>query len=303
VGDHEGAVTEAVTALQLAWRDFLAAHDLTVPRLQAALPPAMAGPAEVAALQTYLDEGPVAVQLVARHVHGAGPLDILEVGSGMGIVARFLVSLGHRVVATEPAIEGFERMAHFTASVDAVAGEPTAPGTLRRLSLGVDDLAAAGLGPFDLVFSANVLEHVPDPGRAIVSLAGLLRPGGVQAHVCPNYAFPYEPHIQRPLLPFVPAATRWFLPRRLTESTEFSSVNFITARTVTRAARDAGLAPEFEPGVLREAFDRFVADPTFAARHAGIGSAVAVVRALRLDRLAGRLPASLASPMRFRIPA
>jgi SAM-dependent methyltransferase len=41
-------------------------------------------------------------------------------------------------------------------------------------------------GSFDLVFSSNLLEHVPDPRRALQASLRLLAPGGVAVHVVPG---------------------------------------------------------------------------------------------------------------------
>ncbi|HEV8178491.1 MAG TPA: methyltransferase domain-containing protein, partial [Gemmatimonadales bacterium] len=46
-------------------------------------------------------------------------------------------------------------------------------------------------GPFDLVFSRAVLEHVEDPGRALANLARALTPGGLMAHYLPCRNAPF----------------------------------------------------------------------------------------------------------------
>ncbi len=283
-----------------AWAAFLADHRLDAAALLEALPGHVGRTDRVRDLvTTYLDEGPVAVGLVGPHLEPG--MRILEVGSGIGVVSRFLAGLGHDVVATEPAPEGFDLMRDLTAAVDAVCGPVTGAGSLRRLELGEEALAPDDLGRFDLVFSSNVIEHVPDPGRAIVHLQRFVADGGVQTHVCPNYAFPYDPHIRRPLVPFVPRATRLLLPRRLRDAPEFLSVNFVTARRLRRAAGAAGLEVILERGLLAAAVDRFDADPTFAARHAGLGPVVRGLRALGIDRALRRVPPDVASPMRFTV--
>jgi SAM-dependent methyltransferase len=158
-------------------------------------------------------------------------------------------------------------------------------------------------GRFALAFSANVLEHVDDPELALDRIQAVLEDGGVQAHVCPNYAFPYEPHFFVPLLPFRPAATRRLLPRSMTETGLWASLNFVTARQVRRWASRSGVEARFARGVLAEALDRFVSDPVFAQRHGGLGAAVRLLRRLGLVGLVRRLPARLVSPMRFTVAA
>ena len=125
----------------------------------------------------------------------------------------------------------------------------------------------------------------------------------MQRHVCPNYAFPYEPHFFVPLLPFVPSLTKALLPRRITETGLWESLNFVTARQVRRWARGAGVEVRFDPGVLAEAVERFLADAVFAERHSGLSSVVRVLQQLGAVPLLRRLPAGAVSPMRFTVSA
>lgn len=41
-------------------------------------------------------------------------------------------------------------------------------------------------GSFDLVFSSNLLEHLPEPGRALAGVYQVLKDGGVTIHVVPS---------------------------------------------------------------------------------------------------------------------
>jgi 2-polyprenyl-6-hydroxyphenyl methylase/3-demethylubiquinone-9 3-methyltransferase len=43
----------------------------------------------------------------------------------------------------------------------------------------VEDLAAEGAGPFDVILNMEVIEHVADPGAYLRACAGLLAPGGL----------------------------------------------------------------------------------------------------------------------------
>jgi SAM-dependent methyltransferase len=52
---------------------------------------------------------------------------------------------------------------------------------------------------FDFVYSTSVMEHVLDPGAALIEIARVLRPGGWSAHVFPSRWRPIEPHMHTPL--------------------------------------------------------------------------------------------------------
>jgi SAM-dependent methyltransferase len=94
---------------------------------------------------------------------------VLELGCGSGLLTRHLLAAGHRVVATDAS----------QAMLDLAAD--TAPGAeLRRIVLPDDPLPAA-----DAVVSVgHVLNYLPSAAaidRALVAIAGALRPGGLLA--------------------------------------------------------------------------------------------------------------------------
>ena len=257
-------------------------------------------------LRTYLNEIPVALELLGPVISGTD-LRILEAGSGTGAVAVCLAALGYDITGIEPGGPGFEDLVFLQEIVSAAASDlrssSSYPAGVEILTLGVDDLDPAIHGRFDVVFSANVLEHVPDPISALERMQSVLAEGGVQRHVCPNYAFPYEPHFFLPLVPFVPSLTKALLPRRIAETGLWESLNFVTAREVRRWARRASAEVWFDRGVLAEAVERFLADPVFAERHSGLSSVVRVLERLGVVPLLRRLPAGTVSPMRFTIAA
>lgn len=114
-----------------------------------------------------------------KHVHRAGkvalarldvarrlaspPARVLECGAGGGEFSYLLASRGYRLTGIEPN-DGYREYAAAEYGVDL------RPGTIDD-----NDFAA---GEFDLITLFHVLEHVPDPGAALVRLAGWLRSGG-----------------------------------------------------------------------------------------------------------------------------
>jgi SAM-dependent methyltransferase len=95
---------------------------------------------------------------------------VLELGCGAGALTRHLLAAGYQVIATDasPAILSQAR---------AELGEEA---DLRRLTLPDDPLPAADA----IVSVGHVISYLPDAAavfRALVAMAGALRPGGVLA--------------------------------------------------------------------------------------------------------------------------
>ena len=103
---------------------------------------------------------------------GLKPLDgisILDVGCGGGLVCEPLARLGGRVTGIDPAAENVE------------AARRHADGQLLDVeyrAARIEDLASEGR-TFDAVVCFEVVEHVPDVGAFLRTLASLVRPGGL----------------------------------------------------------------------------------------------------------------------------
>jgi SAM-dependent methyltransferase len=95
---------------------------------------------------------------------------VLELGCGAGALTRHLLAAGHRVIATDASAAMLELAA------DALGGEAD----LRQIVLPDDPLPAADA----IVSVGHVISYLPDAAavdRALVAMAGALRPGGVLA--------------------------------------------------------------------------------------------------------------------------
>ena len=94
---------------------------------------------------------------------------VLDVGCGGGLLAEGMARRGARVTGIDLSPAALE-VARLHALESGV--------TVEYREMAAEDLAEAERGAFDLVTCLEMLEHVPDPVRAVRSLAQLVRPGG-----------------------------------------------------------------------------------------------------------------------------
>lgn len=241
-------------------------------------------------IRTYSGELRVALGLLDGVA--LGRRRILDVGAGIGLATFFLAGEGHNATALEPGGLGF----HLNHALFLAMRDYLGAGDVTLLSIGAEGLDPTLHGHFDVMFSANVLEHVADLDAVVAAMAQTLAPGGIMMHTCPNYAVPYEPHYRLPLLPLAPGATPWIGARKSEKL--WRSFNFVTARQLVRLMRRAGLTPVLAGGVMSRSFERLLVDPIFAGRHSpALGRLARVLQATGGMALLRKWPPSLATPL------
>ena len=243
-------------------------------------------------LLTYLTESNMGFRKVLPQIEIGQR--ILEVGGGVGATALALHREGHDVTDLEPVGLGFDFM---QAARNAIRHLDAPP----EYAIGVDELDASQHGRFDFIYSMNVLEHVPDPENALSRMQSVLEPFGKIFILCPNYSFPFEPHINVPLIPFKPAATARLLPRRVSQSDIWKSLNWITARRILRWAEKNNAEIHLHESTMAEMFERATNDNVFAQRHRVLSRGVSLMDRAGLSRVLARLPAKYLSPMQITI--
>ena len=107
---------------------------------------------------------------IARRVADGRPVRVLDIGCGRGGVLEQLIDVPHWAVGIDPDWASLSEhrlpdLARAVAPADAIP------------------LAAESV---DVVISAWVLEHLPDPARTFREVARVLRPGGAFLFLAPN---------------------------------------------------------------------------------------------------------------------
>jgi SAM-dependent methyltransferase len=114
-----------------------------------------------------------AYDVIAPFLRGS----LLEVGSGVGVISRYLVERGDPIVLSD----------HHPAYLSYLRARFGERGNVRFEILDLDrppfDVGAA----VDTIVCLNVLEHIADDAAALRGLAGLLGPGGRLVLQVPNY--------------------------------------------------------------------------------------------------------------------
>ena len=247
-------------------------------------------------LNTYANESLVSLELVAKRLASAER--ILEVGAGLCLLSLFLKQQGYPVIALEPALGGYGL---FDQTKDAIR-DHFSNISLEVLTAPAQELTVNEHGCFDLIFSNNVMEHIPDWPSAISAMAAVLSEHGTMVHACPNYTIPYEPHYGIPVFRhFRGLSARLFLPSDA-DTEIWNSLNLITCSQVKRICRAQNLTCDFEKSLLYKAFQRIHDDPVFQQRHQGmISTAANLAVKTPFRQLIRNIPASLSTPMIFEI--
>ena len=220
---------------------------------------------------------------------------ILEVGSGSGILTAWLLLNGVDVIGIEPSALGFS----FHADIFTAIWDYFKLPSNKVFDRSAEQISEQDLGKFHLIYSVNVMEHIPVNNLDLVfeKMKSVLHENGIMYHHCPNYSIPFEPHYGLPLIPFFPQ-----LIGKLTGKSKealWQSVNFITLNQVKKITAQQQLNSYYEQGIMAASFKRLQYDPEFANRHPLLAKISKVMAAIGLLKAMENIPPQWATPMTF----
>lgn len=243
----------------------------------------------------YVEEAEYGVRLLSKFdIEGKR---ILEVGSGAGILTAWMLINGVDIIGIEPSALGFDfHNDIFTAIWDYFKLPKD-----RIYDLTAEQLDPDKIGKFHIIFSVNVMEHIPTETLelAFEKMGAVMHENGFMYHHCPNYSVPFEPHYGVPLVPYFPHIMGKITG--LDKHGLWQSVNFITLPQVKRISRKLGLKVEFQKGVMAEAFDRLEYDKEFAARHPALTKMYDTMKKVGIIAMFRAIPPRYNTPMTFTI--
>ncbi|MBU1119103.1 class I SAM-dependent methyltransferase [Patescibacteria group bacterium] len=245
-------------------------------------------------LQHYLEEAELTLSLI-QTLHYSKKDFMLEIGGGLGLVYGFLRKQGYTIYAIEPSDSGFG--GYFNAArelfkiidVDKSHFYPLLSEDCTKIN-----------ERFDVLFSNNVLEHIPEFDKSFLAMKNVLKPGGVMIHNTANYFVPYEPHINIMLVPLFPKLTPFFAPR-LKKSSLWNGLYFVTTRKLKKLCKSMDLTITFKRDSLQKTLHRLDTDPGFAERQKYFVALYSLLKRTRLVRILDNVPVALTTPITFTV--
>lgn len=236
------------------------------------------------AWETYFNEAIWGWQLIQEDIQRLPPASrVLEIGAGPQVLTCQVSTQNVSVTAIEPSSQGFSIMRELGNMVSGIAEEQ---------GLKYDFIETTGESfvkrqYFDFAYSINVMEHVDDVNLVLENVVASLRIGGKYHFVCPNYAFPFEPHFSSATLLNKKLTDRFIKPRILKYSNNpeaedlWNSLNWITVRKIKKWSENRDdVYVSFSKRALSMYVSRSISDATFQNRHPKLSKFTSVFQKL-----------------------
>ena len=220
---------------------------------------------------------------------------LVEIGAGIGLLALNIANRGFEVTAFEPEANGFTEMHAMREAVlsNWVSNIPK----VKFIDDYIDAITKLDK-PADYMFAINVIEHVPEYEQLIVNALKLKAESATLRLICPNYAIPYEPHLEIPII-LTKNLTWHIFKKRIAKSTIPNPVDFWrdlswpTQRKLKKNLNNLGLVAEFSRDATNHYINRALNNSKFIERKGPIIGSCLKVFAIVAQHLTRFIPMSL----------
>lgn len=193
---------------------------------------------------------------------------VIEIGAGIGLLALKIAERGFEVTAFEPQSGGFSNMHEIRN--DLISNWS---GDLPKVNF-YDTHVDASTKTHklaDYIFAMNVIEHVPDYLKLIDDVLKLKTSRGILRLICPNYAIPYEPHFEIPIIISKKLTERIFKKRIRQSALPYANdmwrdLSWPSQRRLNKSLKAMNLKFEFSRDATNEYINRALNDSGFILR-------------------------------------
>ena len=222
-----------------------------------------------AKLQIYIAEAEFFEEVLARDISQLpNGSYVVEIGAGIGLLASKIADNGFKVTAFEPEASGFTEMHAMREVIPSKwVGKVPTVNFIDNCIVATTEIDK----PADYMFAINVIEHVPEYEQLIVNALRLKSESATLRLICPNYAIPYEPHLEIPIILTKNLTWRIF-KKRIMKSTTPNPVDFWqdlswpTQRKLQQKLNNLGLVAEFSRDATNHYINRALNDTNFIER-------------------------------------
>ena len=220
---------------------------------------------------------------------------IVEIGAGIGLLALKIAERGHNVTAFEPEASGFTEMHAMRDSILSKWTTPLPNVSFQDVYIDAETKLAK---PANYMFAINVIEHVPDYRRLIADALRLKDDTATLRLICPNYAIPYEPHMEIPVI-FTKELTWKIFKKRIMNSTIPNPIDFWrdlswpTQRRLKKLLESMDVIVEFSRDTTNHYINRALSDPKFIERKGALVGVLLKIFGVLAKRLTRFIPMAL----------
>lgn len=220
--------------------------------------------------------------------------NILEIGSGSGLLATYLSSLGYRITGLEPFDKAFNKLELILNTVKIENKE-----YLKIIKTNIE--AYETPNKYDIIFSINVFEHVEDINYCINKAIKLLANNGKLIILCPNYSFPYEPHFNIPII-VNKKITYYFFSSYINKNKNYykcwnteecwESLNWINYKRIKKLCNVENYSLYIDKDITQRIIDRLLLDKALIKRKGFLVKICKLINMINLPYLYSFLPGS-----------